>query len=416
MRERVRLQFSDVSILTVEARSKASALSREGVAAAAEAKHRDLLRVTANKVSVERNRTLALLKCRTFDVDVLARAISGGEDELRTLRRQYDDTVAARNLIGARLMDSNDELATVLERVNHDDMVISIGTTALRQLAVEMNELRIAEVDVARRVMLSTASPVAGQPDRTPSFAAARVVELRVALEAATTRVTLSCAALESPRALTGRCVELPGHDPPTSHELRCRIAQFEERLGAARSKRLDAELDASVSVSRPLALDCMSMHPEGSKPCGDTAIVTPVDSSTCGDTQTQLRDVNRRLQALVSELSMLQAAAIRSAAELWASRAEIHRAEEAVIRGEAPSPAAAAAAAAAAASVAVSPISDVQVIEGSSASVGKVRSAVEPRQNAYVPDVPGGLGLPRPFGCHSPFRATLALRGTVDK
>jgi hypothetical protein len=83
------------------------------------------------------------------------------------------------------------------------------------------------------------------------------------------------------------------------------------------------------------------------------------------------------------------------------AARGALLRAEESTVRGEAPTDAAARRLQALERTAAADASSAVGRADGG----GAAQSTAELRPNAYIPDVPGGLGLPRPYGAHAPFK-----------
>lgn len=122
--------------------------------------------------------------------------------------------------------------------------------------------------------------------------------------------------------------------------------------------------------------------------------------AKTSNDLQARIKETNKRMMAVVSELSMYQATAIKMASEAAAAQETLRKAQEAAGKGLPPTVSAeqrwqsqerARLLPAGAAAVKM----DASFVDGP-------KSTAEARPNAYIPE---GLGLPKPYGEFAPFK-----------
>lgn len=313
---------------------------------------------------------------------------------------------------GIQLIDRNDELCVLYEKSNVHEKTLSEGERSLQGMAEETRSLHISVQEIDRQLHVARLR----LPD-TPMWAE-RILELQSALVAARQVTQKLSGQLETP-STTKRWIALDGEDPD-SEQIQLRVAELEERLNLARADLL--ERDLVLEELRGLSDRLQGeLHGNGSGSAAAGAGGADAGSAAAStlakqvnDLQSKIRDSTRKLMALVSELSMYQATAIKLSSETSAGEQMLHQAEENLSRGLAPSLAAEQRWASlerqlmgggggrggAFASTAGGG-------EGDFDGFGGGRTAAEPRPNAYIPVESSGPGLPKPYGHFAPFKPT---------
>jgi hypothetical protein len=251
---------------------------------------------------------------------------------------------------------------------------------------------------------------------------AERILELQKALVTSRQVTEKLCADLETP-ATSDRWVTLGGADPDAD-QLRLKVAELEERVNLTREELLEKELVLEEVTGLTERLRAAAT---GGVVASSDGAATPAAAGGAGgagaasagaeppglalarqvnELQAKIKEVTRKMMAVVSELSMYQATAIKLSAEAAAAQDSLGQAEAAFARGQPPSVAAQqkwsalerarlAGTPAALAAAAVARAAEEAALEGP-------RSAADPRPNAYVPD---GIGIPKPYGEFAPFK-----------
>jgi hypothetical protein len=195
---------------------------------------------------------------------------------------------------------------------------------------------------------------------------AERILELQRQLVQARQVTERLCLNLEAPGA-KDRWIQLGGEDPDTE-VLEARVAALEGRVNAAREELLERELVLEEAASLSARLRAAAAAASGGSAAtagagaGSSGATTPggprprapiagslsaaVDADNPGlaaakqasELQARIREVNRRMMAVVSELSMYQATAIKLAAESAAAGEALAKAEDAATKGLPPS------------------------------------------------------------------------------
>ncbi|CAM9505600.1 unnamed protein product [Phaeothamnion confervicola] len=267
----------------------------------------------------------------------------------------------------------------------------------------DLRALRRHEAELARRLELARRR-MPGVP-----AGAEKVVQLQQELAQERAVAERLCTDLQDPTNL-GRWRALEGDDPDAA-ELQEKIQILEARLSDKREQLLEKEL-----VLEELSALTSKLRAEADASKEDSLRIC----QQVNDMQNQIRETTRRMMAVVSELSMYQATAMRLQQEKSLREQELEQQRVRAARGEAPSEAAerelqrriaAADAAADAAAAAVS-----AAAAGLRGGVGMgsdkdgkdaadpdaVRTRAEQRPNAYISD---DLGIPRPYGALAPFK-----------
>ena len=383
MRERLKILRNEVEILHSESAAKDKALAKERQAMAVAGSQRDGLRSALNKSAQEYQARQTVVEQQILGIDKLSSIIDGLESDMNALKLQYEAAVEMRSYTGIQLIDRNDELCVLYEKSNVHEKTANGGERAMRELDDECRALGVALRELERQQYIARMK----LPD-TPMWAE-RILEMQNALVAARQVSERLCAQLETP-ATAQRWIALDGEDPD-AEMLGQRATELERTLGVLKQDLLDREL--SREELRGLS-ERLSAELHGAPEGGAAAAAV---GKQVNDLRRQLQEATRRLIALVSEVSMYQAEAIKLQHESTAAAERLGAAQDAFDRGLPPS---------------VAAEQRWSLIERSKASLVEAAEAAareatpagpEPRPNAYVPD--DGVGLPKPFGKFAPFK-----------
>jgi hypothetical protein len=238
------------------------------------------------------------------------------------------------------------------------------------------------------------------------------------------------CQDLETPSS-SDRWIELGGEDPDIE-KLKLRIVQLEARVNGAREELLEKDLileEITSLAERLQAAASAATDTVAAASAGASLLRSPEApgltlAKSANELQGKIKDTNRKLMAVVSELSMYQATAIKLADETAAAQDALTKAEAALSRGLPPTVAAEQRwqFTERARSLTSSGVGtklyvarrlwclrnlsflnlfffffrrDTAVVEGP-------KSSADTRPNAYIPE---GIGLPKPYGEFPPFK-----------
>ena len=382
MRERLKILKNEVEILQSESAAKDKALAKEHQALATAGSQRDGLRSAVNKSAQEYQARQLVVEQQILGIDKLSSIIDGLESDMNALKLQYEAAVEMRSFTGIQLIDRNDELCVLYEKSNVHEKTAAGGEKAMRELDDECRALNSALRELERQQYIARMK----LPD-TPMWAE-RILEMQNALVAARQVSERLCAQLETP-ATAQRWIALDGEDPD-SEQLGLRAAELEQSLGLLKQELLDREL--SREELRGLS-ERLSAELHGAVEGGPAAAAV---GKQVNELRRALHEATRRLMALVSEVSMYQAEALKLGQEAAAAADKLSAAQDAFDRGVPPS-------VAAEQRWGLLERQKQFAIDAETAAREATPAGPEPRPNAYVPD--DGVGLPRPFGKFAPFK-----------
>jgi len=386
MRERLKILRNEVDILHVETAAKDKALEKEQQSYAAASSTRDQLRATSNKSSQVYAERQLQVEQQILEIDKLSSIIDGLERDMHRLKLQYEAAVEVRSYTGIQLIDRNDELCVLYEKSNIHEKTAAQGERAFQDLNAEVRTLNVALKELDRQQNIARMK----LPD-TPMWAE-RILELQNALTAARGVSDKLCAKLETP-STAQRWIALEGEDPDTE-QLELRASELEQTLSVLKKELLDREL--SLEELRGLS-ERLSTELHGAPDVKDGQSAASLGKQI-NELQQKIRETTRRLMALVSEVSMYQAEAMKLTNEVDAGQKILVDAEIKLEKGQPPS---------IAAEQRWSLFERMRAGPSTVENKQDLPSGPEPRPNAYIPDGLGAVGVPKPFGKNAPFKPT---------
>ena len=248
--------------------------------------------------------------------------INSSESKLQQLKGNYESALKSRNNTAIHLLERQEELCILYEKINIHASVLKKGELNLRQKEEEIRIARLAIQELKRECGLLKKK----QPIRDDQIV--EIKTLRDSLEQERKRVADLSFQLESP-VNAHRSRHLDGHDLKDI-DLERKMRSLEEKLADKEEVLLEKDLVVDEITKLTLRLS------EQTKVNQKNAIET---SQKINKIQTHLKDVNTSMMALVSELSLAQAQSIQIQNEKTEKQKLFDEASERFGRGEAPLP-----------------------------------------------------------------------------
>ena len=378
-----------MEILRNEGVSKDKALNKEKLSHQQALNQRDGLRQEMNKLLSEYRQKQSVVEQQIQEIDKLNLVINNLEQQMLDLKSKYERYVEERNSTGVQLIDHNDELCILYERSNQQQDYLRSGEVELRKKEEEMRMFRLQIEELQRQYR--AAEKRLPEVDKNKL----KIAQLEQELVVERKRTAELSSQLEDP-ANVDRWRPLDGTDPDME-QLDSKIKVLEDRLDEKREQLLEKELilEEVTALTDRLRTQALERR-ESAKAMTDQLT----------ELQGKIRDISKKMLAVVSELSMYQATALRLQQEK-SEREEQYESEKwKLSHGEAPTE---------------DTIKDWNRMERKRmartesemrggeemrlmAPNTMAKTTAEPRPTAYIPDE---LGIPKPYGGSAPFKPT---------
>ncbi|XP_064905190.1 coiled-coil domain-containing protein 146 isoform X7 [Columba livia] len=353
----------------------------------------DSLKNDCRKIAQSMHEMEEKKKQQALDLERLNNMVTRIEGEMEQLRKKYERAVQEQSESGLLLRDREEELCILYEKINMQEMLCRNGDIEIQVLDEKIRFLKLKVAEKKRQIKLwLKALPMKKDLD-------AHVVVLQIQYSQCKDRIKQMEATFTDPMNET-RKRDLGGTDlsPP---ELLKKIEQLEVELVQKEEKLL--EMDLLYEQVSQLTDGIRATAKSGKQ---DVLLL----AQTMNELQRKLKEKTKQMMALVAELSMKQALAIKLQQEMRhkeqflmtvSSRIdqglpppkETEMEWLKVLRNEKMQKDAAEARAKRAAE------------EEQAAGPGRVHTTAEQRPTAYIPDDEYSLPLPRPYGARAPFK-----------
>ncbi|KAL5020213.1 hypothetical protein ScPMuIL_003105 [Solemya velum] len=328
-----------------------------------------------------------------MDIEKLNGMINLSEEQMVKLRKRYERSVQHRNDRGINLIERNEEVCIFYEKVNIQDQMIRNGNVELQSREEEIRFAKMQLSEEKRNMELLRRNV----PNK--KALEEELMTLQIQLQHCQDRMLDLEKSLENPYDET-RVRHLEGNDLPPA-DLQDKIELLETRLAEKEENLLEKDL-IFEQVSR------LATRTKGKAEAGkdDTLHL----AKTVNDMQSRIKDTTRKMMAMVSELSMNQANAMKMQQQLKEQEAELEQCYIRMEKGEPPSE-----------EIDRSWLrclreedrryrekEEMRMVEEEEEQykiAGGVTTTAEPRPNAYIPDDDSELPIPRPYGKHAPFK-----------
>ncbi|KAL3853073.1 hypothetical protein ACJMK2_016653 [Sinanodonta woodiana] len=397
MREKIKILQNEIEILRTAVMQKDRHLQKQKLKHMNSIVMRDSMRNEVAKQQHIEEEMHEKREQQKMDISKLNMMINQAEEQMTKLRNRYEKAVSHRNERGIKLIERNEEVCIFYEKVNTQDQMIRNGNVELqcreeeiRFLKMQLNE-ELRAIELLRKQM----------PNK--SNLEDELVTLQIQLQDCQDRMLELEKELENPYD-ESRVRYLEGKDPPPA-ELHEKIEDLEMRLAQKEEQLLEKDL-IFEQVTR--LSNRVRSKAEGGK--DDTLEL----AKKVNELQSKIKDTTRKMMAMVSELSMNQANAMKQQQQLKEAEAELEQCYIRMEKGEPPND-----------EVAREWLRYLQDEERRHRDKdekqlreeeeeqyqisGGVTTTAEPRPNAYIPDDDSELPIPRPYGKHAPFKPSEA-------
>uniref|UniRef100_S4RJV6 Coiled-coil domain containing 146 n=1 Tax=Petromyzon marinus TaxID=7757 RepID=S4RJV6_PETMA len=392
-REKLKILENELEILVSSSSSKALMIQKQRKKHQTVALSRDTARADTTRCGRE-GRELEERHQRSQEALARLRAhVERAQSGSRELRSRYEEAVRQRRARASQLLELEGEVCALYERLHVGDTAAREGHVALQALEEEARFLAMARLEETRQLGLARRDG----PSR--RMLDEQLIGLHLQLLQYQDHIRELEGQLEDPEGRRVRFLE--GKDLSPS-ELARKTEELEEQLAHKEEQLLEKQL-VLEQVSR-LAERADAQAREGHN---DTLSLAGKMNGVRG----RLRARTRRLMALVSELAMRQAAALRLQQEVRERAALVESCHARLAQGLAPCDGAEREWRSALRDEhrrrcerLARQKEEAAAADRTTAGDGAASTA-EPRPNCYIPDDDLGLPVPRPYGALAPFK-----------
>ncbi|XP_075285578.1 coiled-coil domain-containing protein 146 [Opisthocomus hoazin] len=330
---------------------------------------------------------------RCLDLERLTKKVTHVKEDIVQLRKKYERAIQQQNESGLLLRNREEELRLLYEKINMQEMLCRNGDIEMQVMDEKIRFLKLKVAEKKRQIQLW----LKALPEK--SALDAHLVVLQIQYSQCKDRIK-EMEAIFADSMNESRKRDLGGKDPSPPKLLK-KIEQLEVELVQKEEKLLETDL---LYEHISWLVDRLRAAAEDGKQ--DTLLL----AKRTNELQKMIKDRTRQMMALVAELSMQQALAIKLQQEMRekeqflmtvSSRIdqglpppkETENEWLKILRNEKMQKEAAEARAKRAAE------------EEQAAVPGCVHRTAEQRPTAYIPDDEYSLPLPRPYGARAPFK-----------
>jgi len=395
MREKIKILQNEIEILRTAVTQKDRYLQKQRLKHMNSIVMRDSLRNEVAKQQRIEEEMHDMRDQQKMDISKLNTMINQAEEQMTKLRNRYEKAITHRNERGIKLIERNEEVCIFYEKVNIQDQMIRNGNVELQAREEEIRFLNMQMNEEKRSISVLKAQT----PNRVNLEQ--ELVTLQIQLQQCQDLMLELEKELENPYD-EKRVRYLEGKDLPPA-EMHEKIEDLETRLAEKEETLLEKDL-IFEQVNR-LAGRVRTKAETGKDDTLDLA-------KKVNELQSRIKDTTRKMMAMVSEVSMNQATALKLQQFLKEQEGELEQCYIRMEKGEPPS-------------------DDIErdwlkllrdeerrmmdheqkrMIEEEEEQyqiAGGVTTTAEPRPNAYIPDDDSELPIPRPYGKHAPFKPT---------
>ncbi|KAI8998429.1 hypothetical protein BC832DRAFT_235383 [Gaertneriomyces semiglobifer] len=409
MKEKIRILSNEIDILRHEIANKDRELAKRRQANTAAYAQRDSAKNEANKLLLEYRERRDEIDQHLSRIEALQLMITAAETDLVALKARHESLVNTRNAAGMQLLDRNDELCILYEKLNLQQDVMLKGDKELMDREDEIRKLQIIANDLRRQVEWSKTTVTRPEVEEWES----RLKTVSEQVQTVKRHVAELSERMESPH-MEGRTRDLGGADPGQK-QLNEKIQQLEEKLAEKEERLLEKDL---------ILEEIMTLTDRLKRQTLDGRSGSNEVSGKVNDLSKRIKHVTKAMMARVSELAMHQALTMGLYQEKCDKEKLLEEARQRLASGEVPTEEVEkhfirAERRRAQREQELEALRDRQrrAAAGGYLDVDEeffvysnLRTTAEPRPNAYIPDVAGKglvgeLPIPKPYGGHAPFR-----------
>lgn len=404
MKEKIKILSNEIEILRHELSNKDRELAKKKQDSGAAYSLRDTLKNEANKLLVQYRDKRDQIDHRLARIEALNATINQAESDMIHVKAKYELSIKDRNVAGIQLLDRNDELCILYERINVQKEITDKGKSSLREREEEQRKLDLIMAELKRQLERSKRKQpfLKEYEDQIEKFESERLK-----LNAIVVQLGQEMENPDEPK----RSRNLEGEDP-TPESLSKKIEKMELLLSTQEEKILEKDLvlDEVASLTERLQ-----------QQTNETKDETYHTTKEINELTKKIKNLTRKTMAKVSELAMHQASAMSLYREKVEKESLLEEGKNRLASGDIPLEQIEGdfirterlRAQRRAHKEALQQLKDKEQsgrfieLEDEFYLHGNVKTTAEPRPNAYIPQINGmgQLPIPKPYGEHSPFK-----------
>lgn len=376
--EKLRVLANEIDILRGESGDKEIKLVHAHAQLTSAMTARDVLRQDINKRAMTFREGRDKIDEQMNEMEGLHTVADQGRKNQIRLTLKFEHETQRRDHAGLMLVERNDEVAALHERVN---LQVEVGRRGEIELRNREDEIRAFAAEIRKHELSveANASLASGVPGLN-----AEIERLRKELIVERRRVARLSAKAETPEN-ADRWRVLQGKDPGAD-ELRAKLKDLKLAI-----EDKEDEIEENVLMLQELDSLVQRMTSEAASGRAESLEL----ARTINDLVTKIQSTGDETKSTVSELALCQATSERLQLEAETLKRRLVEARERVARGEAPDDEAEKRWARELAGEAFVDDEDDN------------RPGADARPNAYVPTDEKSMGVPRPYGKFAPFKPT---------
>ncbi|XP_067861472.1 coiled-coil domain-containing protein 146 [Heptranchias perlo] len=393
MREKIKILQNEMEILRTTTLLKDSQLQKYKLKHSNSYVIRDSLRRAICKMDQALRDMGDKREGQKIKIIKLSSLINQAEEEMIQLREKYETVVQSRNERGIHLIEREEEVCIFYEKLSIQDSLISNGDVELHSMEEEIRFLNIQLAEEKRKIQ-KVRKDVPSKHELESNLTTLQMQLAQCQDEVQSLEKTLVDPTSENRTRLLGG-------DDPSFDELSKRIDEMDLKLAGKEEQLLEKDLisEQVTRLSERISVKAMNGKQD-----------TLALAKKVNEMQVKIKDVTRKMMAVVSELSMQQANAMQLQQDVKDKQQFLESCHLRMEQGMAPSE-----------EFEYEWLKIVRnenrhKIESEMKSKaaeeeekhllpGGVFTTAEPRPNAYIPDSDSGLPIPRPYGIMVPFK-----------
>ncbi|GCC28596.1 hypothetical protein chiPu_0007027 [Chiloscyllium punctatum] len=393
MREKIKILQNEMEILRTTTLLKDSQLQKYKLKHSNSHVIRDSLRRAICKIDQVLRELGEKREGQKIKIVKLSSLINQAEEEMIQLRKKYENVVQVRNERGIHLIEREEEVCIFYEKLSIQDSLISNGDVELHSMEDEIRFLNILLKEENRQIE-KVRKDVPSKHEMESNL-----ITLQKELALYQDKVQSLEKTLVDPSCENRS--RLLGGDDPSFEELSKRIEEMDLKLVRKEEQLLEKDLITDQVTRLSERINAKAINGKQ-----DTLTL----AKKVNEMQGKVKDVTRKMMAVVSELSMQQANAMQLQQDVKDKQQFLELCCQRMEQGMAPSE--------------EFESEWLKLVDKENRHKrememknketeeeekhllpGGVFTTAEPRPNAYIPDGDSGLPIPRPYGKMVPFK-----------
>ncbi|XP_051889998.1 coiled-coil domain-containing protein 146 isoform X2 [Pristis pectinata] len=393
MREKIKILQNETEILRTTTLLKDSQLQKYKLKHSNSYVIRDSLRRAICKIDQVLREMGEKREGQKIKIVKFSSLINQAEEEMIKLRKKYESVVQNRNERGIQLIEREEEVCIFYEKLSIQDSLISNGDVELHSTEEEIRFLKIQLAEETRKIQNLRKDVPCKQEMET------NLTALHKEFAQCQDKVQSLEKMLMDPTSENR--ARILGGDDPSFEEVNKRVNEMELKLARKEEQLLEKDLilEQVARLTEQISVKVMNGKQD-----------TLALAKKVNEIQGKIKDVTRKMMAVVSELSMQQANAMQLQQNVRDKQQFLESCHLRMEQGLAPSE--------------EFENEWLKILDKEKRHKLEIKmkskeaeeeekhilpsggyTTAEPRPNAYIPDSDSGLPLPRPYGKMVPFK-----------